>query len=114
MVLSCASLSPSLDEGSSRASCRDAPVSGDAFLEKGEQNTLSTLGAALHHPLLCRCSWRLKPQQEALGTHKAPAETGTAPQSPQPMGSSAFASKRILYSVIPAWDAGRKGMGGLG
>lgn len=44
MVLSCASFSPNLDGGNRRANCRDA------FLEKGEQNPLSTLGAGFASP----------------------------------------------------------------
>lgn len=87
MVLSCASLSPSLDEGSRRANCRHAPCSsgqGMLFWKRGSKTLWAHSELALHHLLLCRCSWRLKTQQEVSAPNKSPGEIGTGPHSPHP------------------------------
>lgn len=64
MVLSCASLSPNLDEGTRRANCRDTPCSGRQgmlFWKRGSKTLSAHLELALHH-LICKCGWRMKPQ----------------------------------------------------
>lgn len=87
-------------------------TAGMLFWKRGSKTLSAHLELALHHLLLWKCSWRLEPQQEASGTKKSPGETGSVPiPLSQPMGSSALASKMILYRTIPAWDGGRKGSG---